>query len=100
MTNQVDDTFYDRADAHIALANEQCRSIGKGKVSASFLYGAARFNAYIGAINSGSLQTMRDERENIVDYYLKEYREMLIEHLDDYIQHYDDYMAASSDGEA
>jgi hypothetical protein len=61
MTDPVDDTFYDRADAHIALANEYCLSTGKGKVSASFLYGAARFNAYIGAINSDSRQRMREE---------------------------------------
>ena len=100
MTNQVDDHFYDRADAHIALANEQCQDIGKGKVSASFLYGAARFNAYIAAINSASRERMQDEKENIVAYYLKEYEEMLIEHLDDYIQNFDNYMAMPDTGEA
>ncbi|WEN14667.1 DUF3144 domain-containing protein [Rhodanobacter sp. AS-Z3] len=100
MTNQVDDNFYNRADGYIALANEHCLSTGKGKVSASFLYGAARFNAYVGAINSGSLQRMTEEKENIVSYYLKEYEDMLRENLTDYIENYDDYMATPSGGEA
>jgi hypothetical protein len=96
----VDDKFYTRADAHIELANEQAQQIGKGKVSASFLYSAARFNAYISAINSGSLECMQSEKENIVDFYMKEYKEMLIENLDDYIENYQSYMATPSTGEA
>jgi predicted metal-dependent hydrolase len=39
-------------------------------------------------------------KENIVNYYLKEYEEMLREHLDDYLDNYDNYVAAPSDGEA
>jgi hypothetical protein len=93
MTDQVDDTFYDRADAHIALANEHLQSISRGKVSASFLYGAARFNAYVAAINSGTKEAMASERENILSYYLEEYRKMLGEHLDDYLENYVGYMA-------
>ncbi|MFO1411512.1 MAG: DUF3144 domain-containing protein [Acinetobacter parvus] len=35
----VDDEFYERADQHIQLSNEQITDqIGKGKVSASMLY--------------------------------------------------------------
>jgi hypothetical protein len=100
MADQVDDNFCARADAHIALANEQAQHIGKGKVSASFLYGAARFNAYISAINSGSLECMQSEKKNIVAFYTKEYKKMLIEHLDDYIENYESYMATPGAGEA
>ncbi len=94
MTEPLDEQFYDRADAHIALANQQSLTTGKGKVSASFLYAAARFNAYVGAFNSGSLQKMTEDTEHMVAYYLKQYEAMLRENLDDYQKHYDKYMVA------
>ena len=43
---QKDPTFFDRADKFIVLANEHCSEVGRGKVSASFLYGCARFQAW------------------------------------------------------
>ena len=41
----VDEEFYNRADSFIHLANDHCANIGRGKVSASFMYGMSRFNA-------------------------------------------------------
>lgn len=92
MSEQTDDTFYDRADAHIELANAQCADAGQGKVSASFLYGAARFNTFIAAINAGSGEAMRTRRAEIIEQYTAEYRRMLEHHFSDYIENYDDYL--------
>lgn len=92
MTTETDEHFFDRADAHIHLANDHVKDIGRGKVSASFLYGAARFNVYVAACNCDSRDHMIGERTSIRDYYLAEYTKMLEEHLDDYIEHYDKYM--------
>ena len=40
--NDVDDKFYERADAHIHLSNEQItEEAGRGKVSASTMYSTA-----------------------------------------------------------
>ena len=97
MVTETDEHFYERADAHIHLANDHMKVIGRGKVSASFLYGAARFNVYVAACNCDSKTNMTDERQSIRDYYLAEYTKMLDEHLDDYIEHYDKYM--SKDGQ-
>jgi hypothetical protein len=76
---EVDDHFYDRADAHIHLSNDQCSEVGRGKVSASMLYAAARFNAWISACNTGSQSQLQDEREQTIDYFVSEYRAMLAE---------------------
>ncbi|WFC41354.1 DUF3144 domain-containing protein [Pseudoxanthomonas sp. SE1] len=92
MTTEKDDHFYDRADAHIHLANDQTKDTGRGKVSASFLYGAARFNVHVAACNCESKHQMINERDSIRDYYVAEYTKMLEEHLDDYVEHYDRYM--------
>ncbi len=93
MTTETDEHFYDRADAHIHLANDQMKDIGRGKVSASFLYGASRFNIYVAACNCDSKDHMVNERAGIREYYLAEYAKMLEEHLDDYIGNYDEYMS-------
>ncbi|WP_208023783.1 DUF3144 domain-containing protein [Duganella aquatilis] len=44
MHQQTDDHFYNHADAHIHLANEQLSDATSGIVSASFMYAASRFN--------------------------------------------------------
>ena len=41
--------FYEMADAYIALANKQSKEIGVGKVSAPFVFAAARFNIFLAA---------------------------------------------------
>ena len=86
------DEFFGRADEHIHLANEQCGRAGRGTVSASFLYGASRFNAWNSACNAGSRTQLQGERDRIIDYFVGEYRKMLTENLDDYIANYDSYM--------
>lgn len=91
MATETDEHFYDRADAHIHLANVHTDDIGRGKVSASFLYGAARFNIYVAACNCDSKDQMVSERSSIRDYYVAQYTKMLDEHLDDYIEHFDKY---------
>src|SRR3546814_13244435 len=65
MVTDTDENFYERADAHIHLANDHTTDIGRGKVSASFLYGAARFNVYVAACNCDSKGHMVDERKEI-----------------------------------
>ena len=47
----IPQAFFDRADAVIALANRQVgEGVPRGDVSASTLYAAARFNAYVGQL--------------------------------------------------
>jgi hypothetical protein len=93
MVTDTDEHFYERADAHIHLANDHMGEIGRGKVSASFLYGASRFNVYVAACNCDSKDRMIAERQSIRDYYVAEYGKMLDEHLDDCIENYDTYMS-------
>lgn len=85
-----DNKFLKRADAHIALANEQMsQEISQGEVSASFMYGAARFNAWLAACNFESKEDMLAERGKIIEYFVKEYQLALEEHIDHHIQHFE-----------
>lgn len=92
MPELLDPHFYDRADAFIHLANEQNQDIGGGKVSASFMYALARFNAWVSARGFDSAEEMKTAREETIQYFVRQYTAMLEENLDDYIEHFDKYM--------
>ena len=91
--NQPDDQFFQRADQYIDLANSQISPESSGgKVSASFMYALARFNAFISAIGFKDAQEMQKNKQEVVDYFMLEYQKMLEENLDDYIENFDTYM--------
>lgn len=90
---EVDDEFYDRADAHIHLSNDQItEKIGRGKVSASFMYAVARFNAWVSACGWTNSKEMEEAKEETIEYFVTQYRKMLEENLDDYISNFESYM--------
>ena len=88
--NENNNGFLKRADAHIALANEQLsQDITQGEVSASFMYGAARFNAWMAASSVESAESLAKDKDEIVEYFLKEYKTALEEHLKNHIESFD-----------
>ena len=87
---KIDNRFLKRADAHIELANSQMsQEITQGEVSASFMYGAARFNAWMAACNFENKEDMLAERGKILEYFVKEYQLALEEHIDHHIENFD-----------
>lgn len=96
MTTDSDEKFYGRADAHIDLANNQLSSATPGKVSASMMFAASRFNAWMCAKDFESGDAMAGKREEIIDYFTHQYRSMLEENLNNYIEHFDAYMKTNS----
>ena len=99
MPQDTDDKFFERADAHISLANQQVVDSTRGKVSASMMYATSRFNAWVGACNCESAEELSAAREQAIEYFVTQYREMLTENLDQYIQNFDAYMAAGQEGQ-
>jgi len=92
MSADTDEKFYTRADAHINLANSQLSEAARGKVSASMMFAASRFNAWICAKDFESGEAMASKREEIIEYFITQYRAMLDENLNNYIEHFDAYM--------
>lgn len=91
MVTDIDKDFYNRADAVINLANDQLSEVSRGKVSASCMYAVARFNAWVTACGHGSPEDMAAAKEETLEYFVKQYRAMLEENLDDYIGNFDKY---------
>ncbi len=96
--SQTDDQFYERADAHIDLSNEQMSgNLDKGKVSASMMYATARFNSWVSATGWKSSEEMAASRAETVEYFVGEYRKMLEENMDNYINNFQRYMRPASE---
>jgi hypothetical protein len=89
--NKLDDGFFNRADEHIHLANEQMGKVSMGKVSASMMYSVARFNAYVNSCRWNSQEEMKNARQETITFFVTEYEKMLNENLDDYITNFDKY---------
>lgn len=84
------EAFVRRADAYINVANEQLQEVEKiGEVSASFLFAAARFNAWMAASEFESAEAMKEEKEKVIEYFISEYRKMLDQHIDEHIQSFE-----------
>ncbi len=92
MEKETDDKFYERADEHINLSNNQLKLESKGKVSASMLYGTSRFNAWLSASGWNNGEEMKNAKEETLEYFVSEYRKMLDENLNDYINNFENYM--------
>jgi hypothetical protein len=90
-----DNEFYAMADEHIALANKHSKQAIPGKVSATFLYGAARFNTFLIASNSESKAAFEAGIESSIDYFVTEYKKMLDEHFADYNVNYETYIESN-----
>ena len=91
-----DQEFYDMADAFIALANKHAKNVNPGKVSAVFLYAAARFNTFIVASGAPSASEFGASKDNAHDYFIAEYKKMLEEHFTDYHDNFDKYVTKSN----
>jgi hypothetical protein len=94
MADDADDKFYARADAHIHLSNDQIKDSDRGKVSASMMYSVARFNAWISACGFEDGRQMAAAKDEMIEYFMAEYRVMLEENLADYTKNFDQYMKA------
>ena len=95
MAEQTDSTFFERADAHIALSNEQLKLASQDRISASTNFGAARFSAWVCANLSGTVENMQTNRERAIESLTDEFRRMFIENYDDYINNWNRYNVSS-----
>lgn len=88
----MDKDFFKRTDAFIQLANQLSQEQDLGKVSASLLYAAARFNAFIVASSAADKAEADRNKVQAIEYFTNQYRAMLIANMDDYIEKFDEYL--------
>lgn len=91
-------SFYQRADAIIGVANSQLGpDAHSGQVGASLLYAAARYSSSVASIGFVKGDDFAKEKDDIVEFYTKQYRQMLSDNLTDYAQNFDKYIQLNKD---
>jgi len=94
----LDDNFFERADAHINLANSHITpQIEPRLVSSSFMFSSARFNAWISASSFKNGKELKVRKKELLEYFVSQYSSMLEENLDNYAENYDLYMGISKE---
>lgn len=89
---QAMQAFYQRADAIIELANSQLGNHAhSGQVAGSLLYAAARYSASTASIGFVKADDFVKEKQEIIDFYSRQFAQMLSDNLDDYAQNFDRY---------
>lgn len=86
---QRDKQFWDMADSFIELANTHLNAEKPSRVSASALFAASRFNAFVIAAATESKAQLITEKEAAIAYFMNQYEAMLRENLDEHLARYD-----------
>jgi hypothetical protein len=86
---QRDKQYWDLADSFIQLANTHLNEAKPSKVSASALFAASRFNAFVITAATESKEQLIAEKEAAIAYFLGQYETMLRENLDEHLARYD-----------
>jgi hypothetical protein len=85
---QRDKQYWDLADSFIQLANTHLNEAKPSKVSASALFAASRFNAFVITAATESKEQLIAEKEAAIAYFLDQYETMLRENLDEHLARY------------
>jgi len=88
---QRDKQFWELADSFIQLANTHLNEVKPSKVSASALFAASRFNAFVITASAASKEQLIAEKEAAIAYFLEQYETMLRENLDEHLARYDQH---------
>lgn len=88
---QRDKQFWELTDSFIQLANTHLNEVKPSKVSASALFAASRFNAFVITASASSKEQLIAEKEAAIAYFLEQYETMLRENIDEHLARYDEH---------
>ena len=87
---ELDVQLREVADKFIDLANQQAQRFHKENVSQGMMYGTARFNAFVVASHADDVLAYDEDRDLAIEYFVWQYRQMVISNLDDYRGSFED----------
>jgi Protein of unknown function (DUF3144) len=97
LSPDTDHEFLDRAHEHLRIASEQMTGVPHGQVSASMMYACARFNAWLSASHRESAKDLKSAYGETIEYFVAQYRKMLVKNLDDFVANFGEYMQPPAD---
>lgn len=92
----IDGNFYKRADAIISLANSHINEeTPPADATNSLMFASSRFNAWIAAMGFKSSEEMKNEREEIIEFFATQYKHMLEENFDNYVENFEQFISGA-----
>ena len=104
-TAEDEELFYERADEFIALANQLSDgshanprlTANAGNISASFMFSNARYSVWNAACVYSNVADFKADREQILNYYLEQFKSLLENNLDEYEENFETYFPQDED---
>jgi hypothetical protein len=84
-------TFQERCDEFIDLANQQHEETEAENVNSALLFSAARFSVFSTAPQFDDVEKLKNEKQQIIEYFTQRFAEMMATNLDEYIDRFDEY---------
>lgn len=100
MSKEADERFFERAEAQLRVASAQLADASPNRVSASLMYACARFNAWVSASHRRTPAELRLAYGETIEYFVAQYRKMLVKSLDDYQADFERYRDDAARGNA
>ena len=97
VSQDAEQRFFDLAEEHLSVANGQLQDVPRGQVSASMMYACARFNAWLSASNRASAADLKGAYGETIEYFVAQYRKMLVKNLDDFVANFGEYVGPPAD---
>lgn len=95
-TDIPDDIFFKMADEFIMLANDKSQTIKRDLVSGSLQFAGARYNAYLLARGSRTLDEFNTRKEEAIQFFLQQYEKMLRDNVEDHAVHFEAHRTAGA----
>jgi len=84
-----DKEFWELADSFIQLANTHLGEVKPSKISATALFAASRFNAFVIAAAAENKAQFIAEKESAIAYFLEQYERNLRENIEEHLTRYE-----------
>lgn len=99
MTESQNDALWGYIDQLIEDANQKTEELDIGEVGNALLYAAARFNAFMVAASCETRNDFKEDRADSQKFLMDQFRQMLLNHLDDYEENFKVYLRQEDDNQ-
>lgn len=89
MIEHRDGRYYQHANAHIQLSNEQLKEAIPGQVLSAMIHATSRFCTWAWASASASAEDYESRKQQALNGYLEECRRQFEDHFNDHARNFD-----------
>lgn len=90
-TPSNDEQFWQLVDSFISLANDKAQTMDRNIIGPAILFAATRFNAYMLASSTGTVEVFSQQKDEAIKYYKEQHEKMLNDNFGDFETNFEKY---------